>query len=222
MRTRIKICGMTRADEAVMVARHGADAIGLVFHEPSPRAVTPAVAADIVAALPPFCVPVALFVDPPAARVREVLERTRIAVLQFHGDEPPAFCAQFGLPYLKAIRMREGTDLAEAANRHADAAALLLDAWHPARAGGTGTTFRWERPPRLRQPVIVAGGLHSANVTEAIRVMRPYGVDVSSGVEATPGRKCAGRVAAFARAVTRTDLDDGRSLGTARPEPRKP
>ncbi|MDX9741758.1 MAG: phosphoribosylanthranilate isomerase [Gammaproteobacteria bacterium] len=208
MRTRIKICGITRVDDALAAARLGVDAIGLVFHERSPRRVDARTAAELIEALPPFCDAVALFVDPPASRVREVLESMRVSLLQFHGDEPAEFCRAFGVPYMKAVRMRPDTDLEQVAARYEDAAALLLDAWHPELPGGTGSSFAWQAlPPGLRCPVMLAGGLHADNVGQAIGIMRPYGVDVSSGVEAAPGVKDAGRMAGFVRAVRLSDND---------------
>lgn len=208
MRTRIKICGITRPEDGLAAARLGVDAVGLVFHERSPRRVDARTAAVVVDALPPFCNAVALFVDPPAARVREVLESMRIGLLQFHGDEPAEFCRGFGVPYMKAVRMRPDTDLEATALRYGDAAALLLDAWHPELPGGTGTRFSWRAlPAGLPCPVMLAGGLHAGNVGEAIRTVRPYGVDVSSGVESGPGIKDADRIAGFVRAVMRTDYD---------------
>lgn len=211
MRTRIKICGITRPEDGLAAARLGADAIGLVFHERSPRRVDVARAAAIAAALPPFCVTVALFVDPAPQAVHEVLAGVRVDLLQFHGDEPPEFCGGFGRPYLKAVRMRDGVDLEAAAARYRDAAALLLDAWHAELPGGTGTRFAWRAlPDGLRLPVMLAGGLDAGNVGEAIRTMHPYGVDVSSGVEAAPGIKDAGRMRAFVRAVTLADEETNR------------
>lgn len=208
MRTRIKICGITRPEDGLAAARLGVDAVGLVFHERSPRRVDAQAAARVVDALPPFCDAVALFVDPPAARVREVLESMRIGLLQFHGDESPEFCRGFGVPYMKAVRVRPDTDLEAMALRYGDAAALLLDAWHPELPGGTGTSFPWRAlPAGLPCPVMLAGGLHAGNVGEAIRTVRPYGVDVSSGVESGPGIKDADRIAGFVRAVMRTDYD---------------
>jgi len=206
MRTRIKICGITRPEDARVAAGLGADAIGLVFHERSPRRVDVGRAREIVAALPPFVDAVALFVDAPADAVRAVLEGVRIDALQFHGEESPEYCRAFGVPYIKAVRMREGVDLAEAGDRHAGACALLLDAWHADIAGGTGTTFPWRAlPAGLRLPVVLAGGLNAGNVAEAIGIVRPFGVDVSSGVEASGGIKDAGRMRDFFRAVAEAD-----------------
>lgn len=206
MRTRIKICGITRPEDAQAAASLGVDAIGLVFHEDSPRSVDIARAAAIAEALPPFVDAVALFVDAGPAAVRDVLATVRIDVLQFHGEEAPEYCRAFGLPYIKAVRMREGVDLEAAGHRYADACALLLDAWSPGAPGGTGTSFPWRAlPAGLRLPVMLAGGLHAANVAEAMSIMRPYGVDVSSGVEASGGIKDRARMREFARAVMRAD-----------------
>lgn len=209
MRTRVKICGITRPEDAVLAARLGADAIGLVFYARSPRRIDLGRAGEIVAALPPFVDAVALFVDAGAAEIEAVLECVRIDVLQFHGDEPPPVCRSFGLPYLKAVRMRPGTDVRAQAARYADAAALLLDAYRPDMAGGTGTTFPWEQIPA--QPgarLLLAGGLTPDNVAAAIRSVRPFGVDVSGGVEAAKGVKDPARMAAFFAAVRGADADE--------------
>jgi phosphoribosylanthranilate isomerase len=208
MRTRIKICGITGVEDARTAAGLGADAIGLVFHERSPRRVDVGRAAEIAAALPPFCSAVALFVDAEPATVKAVLERVRVDLLQFHGEETPAYCAAFGVPYIKAVRMRDGIDLRAVAERYAGAASLLLDAWHAELPGGTGTRFDWRAlPAGLALPVMLAGGLDAGNVAGAMRIVRPYGVDVSSGVEAAPGTKDAGRMSDFVRAVLRADND---------------
>jgi phosphoribosylanthranilate isomerase len=202
MRTRVKICGITRSEDGSEAARLGADAIGLVFYAPSPRAVTVAQAQAVCAALPPFVSVVGLFVDAPAAEVLEVLQAVPLDVLQFHGDEAPAYCAAFGRPYLKALRMRDGLNVAAEAQRYADAQGLLLDTYVPGAAGGTGQSFDWQRVPQaLNKPIILAGGLTPDNVAEAIRVSRPYGVDVSGGVEQAKGIKSAAQMAAFMRGV---------------------
>lgn len=200
---RVKVCGLTRPEDARASAAQGADAVGLVFHPSSPRAVTPEQARAILATLPPFTVAVGLFVDPAPERVAEVLAGVPLDRLQFHGDESPAFCAGFGRPFIKAVRMREGVDVAAEARRFAEASALLLDAYVPETPGGTGTTFAWERVPGdLPLPVVLAGGLSPANVAEAVARVRPYAVDVSSGVEAAPGIKDPQRIAAFIRGAT--------------------
>jgi len=204
--TRVKICGITRIEDGVAAAQAGADAIGLVFAPASPRRVSAEQAADIAAVLPPFVSCVALFVDPGAAQVRAVLETFRPDLLQFHGDEPPDFCAAFGLPYLKAVRVRPGTDLLQYAALYAGARGLLLDAYHPDSHGGTGQRFDWDLIPRdLPRPVVLAGGLDPDNVAAAVRRVRPWAVDVSSGVEMAKGIKDAGRIARFIREVRNAD-----------------
>lgn len=202
MRTRVKICGITRPEDGIEAARLGADAIGLVFYGPSPRHVSVAQAQAVWAALPPFVSVVGLFVDAPAAEVREVLQAVPLDVLQFHGEEVPAYCATFGRPWLKALRMREGLDVTAEARRYAAAQGLLLDTYVPGEAGGTGQAFDWKRVPQnLNKPVILAGGLTPENVAEAIAIARPYAVDVSGGVEQAKGIKSAAKMAAFMREV---------------------
>ncbi len=206
MRTRIKICGFTRPDDACEAAALGVDAIGLVFYAPSPRAVDAGQARAIVAALPPFVTSVGLFVDAPADEVRAVLEAVPLDLLQFHGDEPPAYCAQFGRPWLKAIRMREGVDLESEAERYREATGLLLDAYRPGVPGGTGEAFEWERVPRdLALPVVLAGGLNPGNVAQAITTVRPWAVDLSGGVESARGIKDAAKMAELVDAVRAAD-----------------
>ncbi len=205
--TRTKICGITRVEDALAAAHAGADAIGLVFVAKSPRHVTPMQAAEIGAALPPFVTRVALFVNPDAAQVEAVLGLARPDVLQFHGEETPEFCRSFGLPYLKAARVRPGVDLLQFATLHADAQGLLLDAWSEGVHGGTGERFDWALiPPDLPRPVVLAGGLHPGNVAEAVRVVGPWAVDVSSGVEAAKGIKDAAKIAAFIKEVRNADV----------------
>lgn len=209
-RTRIKICGVTRPEDALEAARLGADAIGMVFHGASPRAVTLGHAADIATVLPAFVAKVALFVDAPAARVREVIQAIRPDLLQFHGQESAAFCAQFATPYLKAVRLGEPdnpVDLLEFATKHAAAKALLLDAFVPGEAGGGGRRFDWALVPRDMGPrIVLAGGLTPGNVADAVRRIRPWAVDVSSGVEGShKGIKDHTRLAAFIEAVKHAD-----------------
>lgn len=202
MRTRVKICGITRVEDAVSAVEHGCDAIGLVFYEPSPRFVAPNIASAIAAQLPPFVAAVGLFVNAAPEFVYEVLAQVRLDVLQFHGDESPEYCRQFGVPYLKAVRVRSETNLLQYAATYADAKALLLDAYVSGTPGGTGTTFDWGLIPQdLPKPVILAGGLDAGNVSEAIRQCRPYAVDVSGGVEREKGIKDADKIAAFMRGV---------------------
>lgn len=205
--TRIKICGITREQDLQAAVAAGADALGFVFYAKSPRNVTAQQAGELLGALPPFVTSVGLFVDPDEAFVREVLAQSSLDVLQFHGDETPEFCRQFGRPYLKAIRVRAGVDLIECAARYADAQGLLLDAYVEGVQGGTGESFDWRLIPReLSLPVILSGGLHPGNVAEAVRAVRPYAVDVSSGVEASKGIKDAAKVAAFINEVRNVDL----------------
>lgn len=200
--TRIKICGITRVQDVQAVAHSGADALGLVFYAKSPRHVSIEQAQQLAATTPPFITLVGLFVNPEAEAVREVLRQVPLDVLQFHGEEEPEFCAQFGRPYLKAVRVKAGVDLVQCAARYASAQGLLLDAYVEGTHGGTGEPFDWALIPHdLPLPVILSGGLHADNVADAIRQVRPYAVDVSSGVEASKGIKDAAKVAAFIKAV---------------------
>ena len=208
MRTRVKICGLTRAADAQAVVAAGADALGLVFYPASPRAVTPAEAREVVAGLPPFVSRVGLFVDASRAEVAAVLEEVPLDLLQFHGDESPADCAGHGRPWIKAVRMAPGIDLHALRRAYAGAAALLLDAYRPGVPGGTGEAFDWGRiPPDLAGEIVLAGGLRPDNVGQAVRRVRPYAVDVSGGVEAAKGVKDPGRIKAFMREVRSADDD---------------
>ena len=200
--TRIKICGITHAADAVMVAQAGVDAIGLVFYPPSPRAVDTAQAQAIVAALPPFVSVVALFVDPTVEQVQSVLSAVPVDIVQFHGEESPDFCRQFARPYLKAVRVKPGLDLVHYAHLYADARGLLTDAYVPGVPGGTGARFDWSLlPSELPLPLILSGGLEPDIICDAVRAVRPAAVDVSSGVEARKGIKDAAKVAAFIAGV---------------------
>lgn len=205
--TRIKICGITRAEDAMAVASSGAHAIGLVFYEKSPRHVTMQQAAQLAAAIPPFVTRVGLFVNPSEEEVRNVLRQVPLDILQFHGEESPDFCAQFGRSYLKAVRVRAGVDLIQCAARYRSAQGLLLDAYVEGTHGGTGESFDWALIPHdLPLPAILSGGLHAGNVAQAIKQVRPYAVDVSSGVEAEKGIKDAAKIAAFINEVKNIDL----------------
>jgi phosphoribosylanthranilate isomerase len=185
---RVKICGITRVEDALAVAKSGADAIGLVFYEKSPRHVSIEKAAQLASALPPFVTVVGLFVNASAKAVRETLDSVSLDVLQFHGDETPEFCEQFHKPYLKAIRVKPGVDLLQCAALFHSAQGLLLDAHVEGVPGGTGAVFDWTLiPANLPLPLILSGGLDVENVAAAIRQVRPYAVDVSSGVEACRG-----------------------------------
>ncbi len=211
MPTRIKICGITRVEDGRAAAQCGADAIGLVFAEKSPRNVSVQAARAIAAGLPPFVATVALFVDAAPDRVREVIAQVHPACLQFHGEESPEYCASFGVPWLKAARVRPGLDLLQFATRYGAAQGLLLDAYSPAAQGGTGERFDWGLIPQdMPRPIVLAGGLTPANVGEAVRFARPWAVDVSSGVEAAPGIKDAKKMAAFVKEVKDADVDVGK------------
>lgn len=211
--TRIKICGITRVQDVQLVAELGADALGMVFYAHSPRHVSVPQAAQLVAATPPFITTVGLFVNPTASEVRDVLRHVPLSALQFHGEEEAEFCAQFGLPYLKAIRVKPEVDLLQYASLYLDskmyqgAQGLLLDAYMEGTHGGTGITFDWDLIPRnLPLPVILSGGLNVDNVAQAIQKVRPYAVDVSSGVEEIKGIKDTAKIAAFINEVKRIDL----------------
>jgi len=207
MRTRVKICGFTRADDALAAANLGVDAIGLVFYPPSPRNVDISQAQVIVRHLPAFVSVVGLFVDAEPAWIGEVLARVRIDCLQFHGDETPEDCRIYAKSYIKAIRMRANVNLAEVETHYADACGLLLDAYHPGVQGGTGSGFDWDLIPSERKlPLILAGGLSPDNAALAVQQVRPYALDVSSGVEAGKGVKDAEKMAAFIRNTNQATL----------------
>lgn len=206
--TRIKICGITRVQDALFAARAGADAIGLVFYAASPRNVSVARAQEILAALPPFISSVGLFVNAGANDVRAILRESRLDLLQFHGDEDAEFCRQFNKPYMKAVRVRPGVDLLQYAAEHRTAKALLLDTYRDEAYGGTGHTFDWKLiPQNLSMPVVLSGGLDAANVGRGIQSVRPWAVDVSSGIEADKGIKESAKITAFIQAVRSADKD---------------
>ena len=205
--TAIKICGITRTQDALAAAGCGATAIGLVFYAQSPRYVTPERAAELIRVLPPFVMSVGLFVDAVAHEVTQTLAQARVDLLQFHGNESPAYCRQFGVPYLKALRVRAGLDLLQYARDYNDAKALLLDAYVEGTHGGTGATFDWALIPKnLPLPVVLSGGLTPENITAAIQAVRPWAVDVSSGVELQKGIKDAAKIAAFVTGVRNADV----------------
>jgi phosphoribosylanthranilate isomerase len=217
MRTRVKICGITRIEDAIAAAHAGADAIGLVFWTGTPRCVKFDQARSIVAALPAFVTVVGLFVDPQPDAVRSALAAVPLDMLQFHGDERPELCASFGRPYIKAVPVRPGVDLLQYAARFDGAQGLLFDAFQPGLPGGTGKTFDWaELPAQLTRPatrrLILSGGLTPQNVGAAVRQLRPWAVDVSSGVEITEangsvrkGVKSSTKIVAFIREVRSAD-----------------
>ena len=206
MRTRVKICGFTRTEEAVYAAQLGVDAIGLVFYPPSPRHVEIEQALSIVNALPAFTSVVALFVDEQEDRIREILTRVPIDCLQFHGDEPAETCRIYGKRYIKAIRMQDNTDIDALAKQYHDADGLLLDAYHPDTKGGTGSQFNWDLiPEHCSLPIILAGGLDETNAKQAVQTVRPYALDISSGVEIKKGVKGSLKMAAFIQQVNEGD-----------------
>lgn len=215
LRTRVKICGIVDPDDARVAVEGGADALGFVFYRPSVRYVAPERAAAIIRKLPAFVDAVGVVVDLGREELDNIARTSGIHYFQFHGDEDPRLCEAAGLPYLKALRIRSDTDVRSNAARYAGAKALLLDAFAENLAGGTGTTFDWSRiPERLPAPVFLAGGLNVDNVAEAVARVRPFGVDVSSGVESSPGVKNPARIVEFLRTVAETDYQ----LRQTRPE----
>ena len=204
-RTRIKICGLTRAADVDAAVDAGADAIGFVFYPPSPRHVSLDLAAELARALPPFVTPVGLFVNADRAAVAAAAERIPGLLLQFHGDETPAQCRDAGRPFVRAVRMAPGIDLLDLVAQFADARGLLLDAQVEGYGGG-GKVFDWSLVPRdLPCRVVLSGGLHAASVTDGILRLRPWAVDVSSGVEAAKGIKDAAAMRRFCDAVRDAD-----------------
>lgn len=200
MRLKTKICGITRLDDAKAAMDAGADAIGLVFYDPSPRHIghNLDLAAEIALSVGPFVTVVGLVVNPDAESLNRVLSQVPVHVLQFHGDERENFCLTFNRPYMKAIRMKDGINVIDQINAYPRAAGVLLDTYKKGVPGGTGEAFNWERVPESApRPIILAGGLKPENVSEAVRVARPYGVDVSGGVEDSPGVKSFNKIKAF-------------------------
>ena len=209
-RTRIKICGITRAGDALAAVDAGADAIGLVFHEPSPRAVSIAQAREVVRKLPAFVSLVGLFVNAPPELVRDTCEQLPLHLLQFHGSESPDYCRSFERPWMKALGVAEGAQVARQMADYAEANAIVLDSFRPGVPGGTGEVFDWGLvPPRRACPLVLAGGLNDTNVGEAIRRVKPDAVDVSGGVEDSPGIKNREKLQAFAAAVRAADIHNG-------------
>ena len=208
-RTRVKICGFTSAEQAAYAAYAGTDAIGLVFYAASPRHVSIAKAQEIVASLPAFTTVVALFVDASEAQIREVIDQVSIDVLQFHGDESAQACRLYAKPYIKAIRMQPDVDIQALTTEFHDARGLLLDAYHAKAKGGTGEQFDWDLiPQHCNLPIILAGGLSAQNVRDAIAHVKPYALDVSSGVEAAKGIKDNNKIAAFLTEVYLSDRNN--------------
>lgn len=237
IRTRVKICGITNSGDALLAVEAGADAIGMVFYEPSPRHVDIETASDIAKSIPAFVMSVGLFVNADKDRVKSVLSQVPLQLLQFHGDESPEYCEQFGMPYIKALRVgREeaglnGDSLRTVVASHKNCCAILLDTYQKGVPGGTGESFDWdliaeyssETNPKTTGPkttgtkttgsnitapkVILAGGLKPENIVEAINTVKPYAVDVSGGVESAPGAKDAVRIRAFLNSVHSTNCN---------------
>jgi phosphoribosylanthranilate isomerase len=206
MRTRIKICGITRMQDARCAVNEGADALGFIFWPPSPRYIRPLDVRPIARSVGAFVSTVGVFVNPTQHEVRHVIEESGISTLQFHGEEAPDFCGGFGLPYIKGFKVGEGGDLIKSVPQYAEAAGWLFDAFDPRLVGGTGATFDWNLIPRdLARPLVLSGGLNAGNVGEAIRRVHPFAVDVSSGVEAAKGIKDAAKIAAFIQGVRNAD-----------------
>ena len=204
--TRIKICGITRPEDALAVAASGADALGLIFYSPSPRAVTVDQAVAITEVLPPFLSVVALFVDEPIANIKRILANVPIGLIQFHGEETPEFCQQFGRPWIKALRVQPGLDIVDACRKYYRARGMLLDSFQAGVPGGTGKAFDWDLAPvNLSLPIVLAGGLDADNVGDAIGTLHPAAVDVSGGVERSPGIKDADKIHRFIAAVRAAD-----------------
>lgn len=206
MAVRVKICGITRLEDAKLAVCAGADALGFVFYGPSPRNVSASVAAEIITSLPPFVTTTALFVNACADFVSDTIGQTQIDLLQFHGDESPEYCEQFARPYIKALRVKPGLNLEVEKQRFASCRALLLDAYKPGVPGGTGESFDWELIPReMRSEIILAGGLTPENVAAAIQQVSPFAVDISGGVERAKGVKDADKIQRFFEEVARAN-----------------
>ena len=202
MPVKVKICGITNLPDGMAAAEAGADALGFMFYEQSPRHISVEAAAALIRQLPPFVMKVGVFVNAPEDLVLRASRECGLNLLQFHGDEPPEFCLQFGLMSMKAFRIRDAASLQALQNYPTDA--WLLDACSPGKPGGTGETFNWDLALQARglgRPIFLAGGLTPENVAAAVQRARPYGVDVSSGVEAAPGRKDPAKVRAFIQAA---------------------
>lgn len=202
MRTRIKICGFTRVEDAINASALGVDAIGLVFYPPSPRNIDIDQASKIIRSLPAFVTVVALFVNENERRIRQVLNQIPIDVLQFHGEESPESCRIYGKPYIKAVQMQSDVNIVDFAAAYPDAAGILVDAFHPDAKGGTGNRFDWALLPESCDfPLILAGGLDAENASKAVHAVKPYALDVSSGVEFKKGFKDADKMQIFVEQV---------------------
>lgn len=200
--TKVKICGITRDQDAQDAVAAGADALGFVFYPKSPRYVRPEIARDIIQNLPPFVTCIGLFVDAPREEVAQVAERSCINMIQFHGNESSDYCESFSLPYIKAVRFESNEQVQEVVDQHPQARAVLVDAFVPGIPGGTGQTFDWDELGTFSMPLILAGGLRPENVRSAIHKLRPYAVDVSGGVELEKGIKDSQKIQNFIKEVS--------------------
>lgn len=202
MRVRVKICGITRPEDAIAAVQYGADAIGFILWSQSERYIAPAAVRRIVKLMPPFVHAVGVYVNPDKSWVEESCSAAGLSMLQFHGDESPEFCAQFCLPYIKAVRVRAGLDLVQYAQQYEHAQGLLLDTYTAGKPGGTGQVFDWKLiPATMPLPWILSGGIHPGNIADAIKQTRPLAIDVSSGVESAKGIKDITKISAFMQGV---------------------
>lgn len=195
--TRVKFCGLTRADDVALAVSSGADALGFVFYEPSSRYVTIAVACELTKAVPAFVTRVGLFVNAEPKRVVEAFQKARLNLIQYHGDESPEYCESIGLPYIKAFRVQPETEILSEMERYPQASGFLLDAYVKGQPGGTGERFDWGLIPKTDRPIILAGGLTPENAKDAIDSVAPWALDVSGGIEVEPGRKDPDKMARF-------------------------
>ncbi len=205
-RTRIKVCGITRLEDALVATKFGVDALGFVFYEKSPRYVSIEQAAIICQSVPPFVTKVALFVNADERKVREIIDSVHIDLLQFHGDESPAYCESFNMPYIKAIRAKNRENIIDEITAHRNAIGVLVDSYVPGIPGGTGNVFDWSLiPDEEKRKVVLAGGLNAGNVSQAINIVRPFAVDVSGGVEESKGIKNHEKIHQFIKEVASAD-----------------
>ena len=206
MRTRVKICGITRPEDAIVAARSGADAIGLVFYEKSPRYIDQDTARLIIDSLPAYVTIVGLFVNHSGDQVKSIAQNLGLDLLQFHGDETPAECEATGLAYMKAVRVKDEKTVNDAIAQYSSARSLLVDSYDKNRFGGTGESFNWDLLPKSSEmPLVLAGGLNPGNVTQAVEAVQPWAVDVSSGVESAPGIKSESLIKKFIEGVNNVD-----------------
>ena len=198
--TRVKFCGLTHEEDIAQAVKLGVDALGFVFYAPSSRSVAPDHAAMLTSSVPAFVTRVGLFVNEQPAVIQNIFERTRLNLIQYHGDETPEFCDAVGLPFIKAFRVRPGIDIQTEMERYPNASGFLLDAYVKGQPGGTGERFDWGMIPQSNVPIILAGGLSPDNAKDAIEQVAPWALDVSGGIETKPGRKDPDKMARFMNA----------------------